>query len=217
MAEAFPGEDQGPITFGVTPTHLSLRIDGNDRLLHAIEQRGQLAATALERVEALLQSARRHVERVGNGGNLIQIALFYAGGQISRRDAIGENHNAGQATRSARKAAAAALPRSGEQRGQHDTAAQYTHRGRNVGLGVGTQSHHQGTCGNGNIESPPVAGATQGLMLVDYRIDFRGSADSIGALAGAGTSWRPWASKMPTSAVAAAASTPAIRCNPARS
>ena len=64
---------------GITPTHLSLRVDGNDRLLHAIEQCGQLAAAALERVKALLQAARRHVERVGNGRNLIQIALFHTG------------------------------------------------------------------------------------------------------------------------------------------
>ena len=122
--------ERDPLHDGIAPAHLSLRVDGDDRLLHAVQQRGQFAAAAFQGMKAVLQAAGGDVERMGDGGNLIQIALFHPGRQIAGGDAIGEDHDAGQALGGPLRQQCRQQGRhhQREQRSQHNTAAQHVHR-----------------------------------------------------------------------------------------
>ena len=209
--------DGDPLHDGIAPAHLSLGIDGNDRLLHAVEQRGQFAATTFERVEALLQAARSHVERMGDGRDFIQIALFDPGRQIAGSDAIGEHHDAAEAFGDP-------LRQQGRQQGRDDEREQGRHaRYRGAVRAPGQE------CQGGNKQpgEPPAGrqGRQHSLCLRDGHAPGPGADTELRPLRGARNLFlrafpelatsRPWASKMPTSTSAAAASVRAICCKSA--
>ncbi len=60
----------------VGPADLALRVDGDDRFLHAVEQRGEFAAIGVQRGEAGFEAAGRGIERMRDLGDFVQVALL---------------------------------------------------------------------------------------------------------------------------------------------
>ena len=123
-------------------------------------------------MEAVFQAAGSNVEGMGDGRNLIQIALFHPGREVAGGDAVGEDHDAGQAFGGPLRQPCRQQSRhhQREQRGQHNTPPQHVHRCRNAGKGVG-QAHYQRAGGNSNVQRSPAPGAAHGLVVIDDRSD----------------------------------------------
>ena len=79
---------------GVRPTDEAGRSNSDDALLHAVEQRSQLATAALQRVEGRFQTAGGHVEGAGDGREFVEVALLDAGREIARGDALRKGDDA---------------------------------------------------------------------------------------------------------------------------
>jgi len=164
-----------PLHDGIAPAHLSLGIDGNDCLLHAVEQCGQFAATAFRgRGKLCSRRARRHVERMGDGRKKISSRVApLRPGQSNRRKAM-RLANTTMRPRALGNPLRQHSRQQGrddqrEQRCHHDTAAQYVHRGRNVRGGKVSKPGRttSGPAGTADVVVCACATVmTQGLVLI---------------------------------------------------
>ena len=73
--------------------------DGDDGILHAVEQGFQLTLAGLQGREAFLQMAGSLIERTGHLANFISGFFVDARRQVAVGDAVGELHNLAQASR----------------------------------------------------------------------------------------------------------------------
>src|SRR5256885_11568400 len=87
-----PHQAAGPLKF-------LLGREGDYAVLHAVEQRLQLAATAFKRTEALFQFSRGLVERGGNLRDFVEGILGDACGEVAGGNLLRETHNALQTCR----------------------------------------------------------------------------------------------------------------------
>jgi hypothetical protein len=81
----------------VCPLHPAIGSDGNNRVLHAVEQSFEFSLICLQSGEAFFQLAGSFIEGTSNLSNFIHRGFGDARGQISARDLIRKSNNATQA------------------------------------------------------------------------------------------------------------------------
>ena len=101
------GLDQGRILAGVLrnqfvhglvgPLHAIIGADGDDGVLHAVEQGLELALAGLQCGKTFFQMAGGFVERGGHLSDFVAGSFLDARGQVSGGDAVGKPHDALQA------------------------------------------------------------------------------------------------------------------------
>jgi uncharacterized protein YgbK (DUF1537 family) len=80
----------------IGPLHPAIGANGNDRILHAVEEGLEFALAGLHAGEAFLNLARGHVESGRHLADLIGGGGSDSGGEVARSDAFGKGHDTSQ-------------------------------------------------------------------------------------------------------------------------
>src|ERR1700752_1463884 len=99
MDECLPlerGSGSDALHNGVGPSDASGGVDGDDRLLHAVEESGQFTLSGFEGLKAGLKACSGGVKGVRNVRNFVEVALLNTCREVSGSDAIGEDDDSMQ-------------------------------------------------------------------------------------------------------------------------
>ena len=78
----------------VRPLHEAVGADGNDRVLHAVEQSFELMLAGVHGGECALDPAGRLIDSSGDEADLVERGIRYPGLEVSVSDASGDIHDA---------------------------------------------------------------------------------------------------------------------------
>ena len=93
------GSTHQPLHHAIRPVNTALRIDGNHRLFHTVEDGFHFLATILQGAKDRFHASRRRIQRVGNCRNFVDAVIDDSRTKISARQTMSKIDNPGKAAR----------------------------------------------------------------------------------------------------------------------